>query len=165
MILPGRTVLARGILRGISAPSNQVQPCGIDLSLRRVLRWTTPGVIDFDNKFRKAASTIEIPFELPSNNIHLKQGSYLVEFNETVDTPLDAMGQIFVRSSLFRSGAMISAGVMDSGYSGAVGMSEVGFWFLRCLTTFPKGHCYRLLTSTDSFYTEMQSSPSLFFTR
>ena len=31
------------------------------------------------------------------------------------------MGQVFVRSSLFRSGALVSAGVMDSGYSGAVG--------------------------------------------
>ncbi len=44
-----------------------------------------------------------------------------MEFNETVDVPLDLMGQMFVRSSLFRSGALLSAGVMDSGYKGAVG--------------------------------------------
>lgn len=50
----------------------------------------------------------------------LKPGAYLVEFNETVDTPLSLMGQIFVRSSLFRSGALLSVGVMDSGYKGAV---------------------------------------------
>ena len=31
------------------------------------------------------------------------------------------MGEIFVRSSLFRSGVTIHAGVMDSGYEGAVG--------------------------------------------
>lgn len=31
------------------------------------------------------------------------------------------MGQLFVRSSLFRSGALLSAGVMDSGYEGAIG--------------------------------------------
>jgi dUTP pyrophosphatase len=31
------------------------------------------------------------------------------------------MGQLFVRSSLFSSGAIISAGVVDSGYQGAVG--------------------------------------------
>lgn len=31
------------------------------------------------------------------------------------------MGQLFVRSSLFRSGALLSAGVMDAGYTGAVG--------------------------------------------
>jgi dUTP pyrophosphatase len=44
-----------------------------------------------------------------------------VEFNETVDMPLDVMGQIFVRSSLFQSGALLNAGVMDSGYKGTVG--------------------------------------------
>ncbi|KAJ5249878.1 hypothetical protein N7489_000288 [Penicillium chrysogenum] len=52
---------------------------------------------------------------------HLAQGSYLVEFNETVSVPLDLMGEVFVRSSLFRSGVTIHAGVMDSGYEGAVG--------------------------------------------
>lgn len=52
----------------------------------------------------------------------LKEGAYLVEFNETVDMPLSMMGQIFVRSSLFRSGALLSAGVIDSGYKGAVGV-------------------------------------------
>jgi len=35
--------------------------------------------------------------------------------------PLDLMGTIFVRSSLFRSGALVHAGVMDSGYVGPVG--------------------------------------------
>ena len=54
-------------------------------------------------------------------SIMLNPGAYLVEFNETVDMPLSLMGQIFVRSSLFRSGALLSAGVMDSGYRGAVG--------------------------------------------
>jgi dUTP pyrophosphatase len=53
--------------------------------------------------------------------VHLDVGPYLVEFNELVDMPLDVMGQIMVRSSLFRSGALITAGVMDSGYKGVVG--------------------------------------------
>lgn len=47
--------------------------------------------------------------------------SYFVDSNDSVDVPLDLMGQIFVRSSLSRSGALLSAGVMDSGYKGAVG--------------------------------------------
>ena len=37
------------------------------------------------------------------------------------------MGPLFVRSSLFRSGALVSAGVMDAGYKDAIGelpMSE-----------------------------------------
>lgn len=44
----------------------------------------------------------------------------LSESNETVDVPL-VMSQIFARSALFRLGALMSAGVMDSGYKGVVG--------------------------------------------
>ncbi|KAJ5348949.1 DeoxyUTP pyrophosphatase [Penicillium brevicompactum] len=118
MILPGRTVLTH-IIRNVQAPRLQPQPCGVDLTLKRVLKWTSPGVIDLDNRFRQTASTEEIPFG--SEFLDLAHGSYLVEFNETVSVPLDVMGQVFVRSSLFRSGVLIHAGVMDSGYEGAVG--------------------------------------------
>jgi dUTP pyrophosphatase len=144
MILPGHSLIARKIINGAISPALQSQPCGVDLTLKRVLSWTSPGSIDFDNTLRQTASTKEIPFQLVSrpnhgltkpvddsksslkgevdrSSIHLPFGSYLVEFNESVSVPLDAMGQLFVRSSLFRSGALVNAGVMDSGYEGAVG--------------------------------------------
>ncbi|KAJ5469092.1 DeoxyUTP pyrophosphatase [Penicillium sp. IBT 31633x] len=126
MILPGRSLIARSIIRNVQKPALQAQPCGIDLTLKRVLRWTSPGIIDLDNTLRQTAATEEIPFpstehEATTPYLDLAQGSYLVEFNETVSVPLDVMGQIFVRSSLFRSGVAIQAGVMDSGYEGAVG--------------------------------------------
>ncbi|KAJ7286001.1 putative dUTP diphosphatase Dut [Mycena rebaudengoi] len=123
MILPGKTVFARQILRGLASPKDQVQPCGIDLTLKRILRWTNAGVVDFDNIRRRNADTVEIPFEGSgtAGKLHLAPGAYLVEFNEIIDTPLDVMGTLFVRSSLFRSGALVSAGVMDSGYKGTIG--------------------------------------------
>ena len=139
MILPGKYLVPK-IVNGVRCAKTQIQPCGLDLSLKRVLQWTSSGTVDFDNTRRTTASTEEIPFvetppQPPPTNCHftsavkdsdpasvtLPPGSYLVEFNETVDVPLDLMGQIFVRSSLFRSGALLSAGVMDSGYKGAVG--------------------------------------------
>lgn len=149
MILPGRSIIPR-IIGNVRSAKIQAQPCGVDLTLKRIKTWTSPGSVDFDNSLRVNASTVEVPFtrqdeqlqNLPaqshltlSNNppmfkkdmygsqesVMLKPGAYLVEFNETVDTPLSLMGQIFVRSSLFRSGALLSAGVMDSGYKGAVG--------------------------------------------
>jgi dUTP pyrophosphatase len=91
--------------------------------LKRVMLWTSPGAIDFDNTNRKTADTATVPFQHDASGSFwdLTAGSYLVEFNETVDTPLDVMGQVFVRSSLWRSGAVIQAGVMDSGYKGAIG--------------------------------------------
>ena len=144
MILPGRSVIPR-IIGNVRSAKIQAQPCGVDLTLKRIKTWTSPGSVDFDNSMRLNASTVEIPFvsqheqlqnlpaqfyltEMPKKHMQgrqesvmLKPGAYLVEFNETVDTPLSLMGQIFVRSSLFRSGALLSAGVMDSGYKGAVG--------------------------------------------
>jgi dUTP pyrophosphatase len=144
MILPGHALISRKIIKGIISPALQIQPCGVDLTLKRILTWTDHGTVDFDNSLRKTASTKDVPFQLVTksdetrevvkndaqsapqeevgdNGVHLPLGSYLVEFNETVSVPLDVMGQIFVRSSLFRSGALLNAGVMDSGYEGAVG--------------------------------------------
>lgn len=119
MILPGHRIISQSILRGITSPHHQVQPCGVDLSLKNIFRWTSAGVIDFDNSFRKTAATEEILFK--QGRLHVPQGAYLVQFNETVDTPKDVMGEIFVRSSVFRSGAVIHAGLMDAGYYGSVG--------------------------------------------
>jgi len=128
MILPGRTVLLQNIVRNIRSPSIQAQPCGIDLTLKRILSFTSPGSIDFTNTHRKIAETSVIPFNASStpsdsnsDSVDLPLGPYLLEFNETVEVPLELMGQIFVRSSLWRSGALVQAGVLDSGYHGAVG--------------------------------------------
>ncbi len=131
-------------------PRSRQQPCGVDLTLKRIKTRTSPGSVEFDNILRLNASTVEVPFighheqlqDLPvqfhlalskdptilkkhmderQESVMLKAGAYLIEFNETVDISLSLMGQIFGRSSLFRSGAILSAGVMDCGYQGAVG--------------------------------------------
>lgn len=133
-----------------------MQPCGIDLSLKRVLGWKSAGVVDFDNVYRKTSATAEIPFQklykhVPSQkqseesqeSLHLAPGAYLIEFNETVDTPLDAMGQLFVRSSLFRSGALVNAGVMDAGYQGAIGELIILLYQTIRVYRITKGPCYR----------------------
>jgi len=158
MIIPGRTTLTQ-ILTNLRSPAIQRQPCGIDLTLKRILRWTSPDAIDFDNSRRESAKTEEIPFAPQTSaspphqsptapiaisstspflaagassndttpaSISLPKGAYLVEFNELIPMPLNVMGQLFVRSSLFRSGALLSAGVIDSGYKGAIwGLMQV----------------------------------------
>jgi dUTP pyrophosphatase len=50
--------------------------------------------------------------------------------------PLDIMGQLYTRSSVWRSLAWVEAGVMDAGYEGAVGAALVvanaeGIWVSR----------------------------------
>lgn len=129
MILPGPKLVFQKIIQNVRSTKLQVQPCGVDLTLKRILIWKSAGEVDFDNSRRNNAETDALPFQPDqspektpgSSFIDLAQGSYLIEFNETVNVPLDVMGQIFVRSSLFRSGALVNAGVMDSGYIGAVG--------------------------------------------
>lgn len=120
-MLSGASIVKRGIVRNLRSATQQVQPCGVDVSLRRVLQWTSPATIDFDNSRRQSAITSELHFSGKDKTLTLPQGAYLVEFNETFRIPLDCMGQVFVRSSLWRSGAVLSAGVVDAGYEGAVG--------------------------------------------
>ncbi|KAH7125204.1 deoxyuridine 5'-triphosphate nucleotidohydrolase [Dendryphion nanum] len=138
MIIPGHIAVSRKAITHLLSTAHQTQPCGVDLTLKRIMTWSTAGTIDFANTQRATAQTVELKFtsvpkpqntppsQLSDDNsmrryIDISPGSYLVEFNEQVDMPLDLMGQILVRSSLFRSGALVHAGVMDSGYRGAVG--------------------------------------------
>ncbi|KAI0871336.1 dUTPase-like protein [Hypoxylon argillaceum] len=120
-MLSGASIVKHAIVRNLRSQIHQVQPCGVDLSLQRVLKWTSPATIDFDNSCRQAAGTSELRFNSETGTIKLAQGAYLVEFNETCRIPLDCMGQVFVRSSLWRSGAVLTAGVVDAGYEGALG--------------------------------------------
>lgn len=112
MILPGRIAIARGIVSSLKDATLQGQPCGVDLSLRKVLQWTSAGTVDFSNQYRKGSETKSLDFTGSPKSIHLDTGNYMVEFNEEVNIPLDIMGQIFVRSSLWRTGALLSAGVV-----------------------------------------------------
>ncbi|PWY78030.1 putative dUTPase [Aspergillus sclerotioniger CBS 115572] len=120
MILSGREVLARQLVLNLRHITQQ-QPCGIDLTLRHVSAWTSAATIDFDNTKRQASKTSILAFNRTNNAITLNPGAYLVDFNETVQIPLNCMGSVFPRSSLWRSGAGISAGVVDAGYEGAMG--------------------------------------------
>lgn len=121
MILSGLEVVSRQLVRDIRHVGQQQQPCGVDLTLRQVSKWTSAACIDFDNTKRKAAKTSIVAFDITSQAITLQPGAYLIDFNETVQIPLDCMGSIFPRSSLWRSGVSIAAGVVDAGYEGAMG--------------------------------------------
>lgn len=127
MIISGRTAFDRGVLTDLIDAAIQVQPCGIDVTLKTVSKYTGPGTLDFSNTLRNISTTERMPFH-PSDTtsdqppfVHLPLGSYIMEFNETLHTPMDIMGHIYSRSSLWRSGGLIHGGVCDSGYSGAFG--------------------------------------------
>lgn len=122
MILSGREIITRQLVQNLRQIAQQQQPCGIDLTLRQISKWTSAATIDFDNTNRQAAKTSILPFSQGQGQaITLPPGAYLVDFNETVKVPLNCMASVFPRSSLWRSGVGISAGVVDAGYEGAMG--------------------------------------------
>lgn len=120
MILTGLEITTRNLVRNLRNVTHQQQPCGIDLTLHKISKWTSAATLDFDNTRREAAKVSMLPFDT-DQAITLQPGAYLVDFNETVQIPLDCMASLFPRSSLWRSGVSIAAGVVDAGYEGAMG--------------------------------------------
>ena len=118
MLIPGQEVIKLKIARNLKDNGLQVQPGGVDFTVKKIGSWRNAGLVDFDNTNRTIPEFSEIPH---SNFMYLKPGSYMVEFNETVDLPADVSAFVLPRSSVLRSGAVVQAGLLDPGYSGAVG--------------------------------------------
>lgn len=117
-ILSGNNIIELGLIQGL-LNNEQVQPAGVDFTLKQLAVLESKGVIDFDNTKRILPKYRPLQFE--NGMITLQLGTYLVEFNETVLLPNDVIGIMRTRSSVFRSGATLTAGVIDPGYSGAIG--------------------------------------------
>jgi len=96
--------------------ATQVQPCGVDLTVRSVSRFASPGAIDFDNSRRALASRVELPWV--DGWIELACGAYHIVYGETVNLPGDIMALAYPRSSLLRCGVTLHTAVWDPGYSG-----------------------------------------------
>ncbi|KTB49202.1 Deoxycytidine deaminase [Dehalogenimonas alkenigignens] len=105
------------LLTGYIDLGDQVQPNGIDLTLKEVFTLEGAGVIPADNAGRKLSTLVPAPFD-SSGRIHLAAGNYLITYNEIVSLPKDVMALGRTRSSLLRCGAAIHTAVWDAGYSG-----------------------------------------------
>jgi len=95
----------------------QVQPNGVDLTLRDVARYTSAGTADFSNASRELPSTDVLPYR-PAGTLHLDPGAYFVTFNEVVNLPKDLAALGRTRSTLLRCGVALHTAVWDAGYSG-----------------------------------------------
>jgi len=97
--------------------NKQLQPAGIDLTLRRVYRIENIGRLGFTNKERSIPQWVEIEFD-KNDWLFLPSGYYIVQYNEVIHLPLDLLGIGKPRSSLLRMGATIFSAVWDPGYVG-----------------------------------------------
>lgn len=95
----------------------QVQPNGIDLTLREVALFQSAGTIAASNAQRRISDLAPLMFD-GGDYIQLIPGAYLVTYNEIVHLPRNVMALVFPRSSLLRCGATVDTAVWDAGYHG-----------------------------------------------
>jgi len=128
-----RRILEEGLIRDYIDLETQLQPNGLDCTLRAVAKLKGCGRVDFDNSKRQLPETEEIEF---SKWVYLPKGVYRAYLNEIVSLGKDLMALARPRSTLVRAGANVLTAVWDAGYTGRseVGLivhNEAGIWLSR----------------------------------
>jgi len=107
----------RPLLRETIDIENQIQPNGVDLTLREVHRHVGGGVVGLSSDDRVLPELELLPFD-SEGWLTLTPGSYHILYNEIVDIPETLMALGRPRSSLNRCGVTIHTAVWDAGYEG-----------------------------------------------
>lgn len=105
------------LVEGMKDECIQVQPNGIELTLKEVHSLEGMGTVDFDNSERVIPETTPLQFN-PDGWIELEEGIYKIIFNEIVNIPKDTAALATPRSSIIRCGATLETAVWDAGYRG-----------------------------------------------
>jgi len=95
----------------------QVQPNGLDLTLREIAMLQSAGKIAVMNSQRLVSDLAPLAFD-GLDCIDLMAGAYIITYNEIVHLPRNIMALAAPRSSLLRCGVVIHTAVWDAGYSG-----------------------------------------------
>ena len=95
----------------------QVQPNGIDFTLREVALLQSSGKITVENNQRLVSDLSPLVFD-GLGFIDLAPGAYIITYNEIIHLPKNVMALAAPRSSLLRCGVTINTAVWDAGYSG-----------------------------------------------
>ena len=105
------------LIEGYMNLEEQVQPNGIDLTLRQVAMLQSPGRIAVRGDQRLVSDLAPLVFD-GLGFIDLMPWAYVVTYNEIIHLPKDVVALAKPRSSLIRSGVNINTAVWDAGYSG-----------------------------------------------
>lgn len=105
------------LIEGYIDLETQLQPNGIDLTLREVAMLQTSGEITAISSQRSISGLAQLVFD-GLGFIDLMPGAYMVTFNEIVHLPNNVMALGRPRSSLLRCGVTVDTAVWDAGYSG-----------------------------------------------
>ena len=96
---------------------SQLQPNGVDLTLREVSRYRGGGALGVDSADRVLPELEPMAFD-DAGWLTLEPGCYHILYNEIVDIPTSLMALGRPRSSLNRCGVTIHTAVWDAGYRG-----------------------------------------------
>ena len=105
------------LIEGYIDLETQIQPNGIDLTLREVALLQSSGRIAVTNHQRVVSAIAPLVFD-GLGFIDLVPGAYIITFNEIVHLPNHIMALARTRSSLLRCGVTVETAVWDAGYSG-----------------------------------------------
>jgi dUTP pyrophosphatase len=95
----------------------QLQPNGIDLTLRDVSLFQSSGKLPAGSSQRQLPELTPLVFD-GLGYIYLAPGIYSITYNEIINLPRDIMALARPRSSLLRCGVSVETAVWDAGYSG-----------------------------------------------
>lgn len=96
---------------------SQLQPNGVDVTLREVSRFVGAGTVGERSEDRELPELEALRFD-DDGWIRLDPGVYHIVYNEIVDIPASLMALGRPRSSLGRGGVTIHTAVWDAGYRG-----------------------------------------------
>jgi dUTP pyrophosphatase len=105
------------LVAGMPDPAAQLQPNGIDLTLRSAAWLASPGRVGAAAQDRLLAGATLLDFD-HEGWVHLAPGPYLITLNEVVHLPAQLMALARPRSSLLRCGVTVHTAVWDAGYEG-----------------------------------------------
>ena len=105
------------LVEGYLDLEQQMQPNGIDLTLRDVALLQSPGAIAVSNSQRVVADLAPLVFD-GLGFIDMVPDAYIVTYNEIVHLPNNLIALARPRSSLLRCGVTVDTAVWDAGYSG-----------------------------------------------
>jgi len=105
------------LIEGCIDLEQQMQPNGIDLTLREVALPQSSGRIAAEDSQRRVSDLAPLVFD-GLGFIDLVPGAYIITYNEIVHLPKNIMALARPRSSLLRCGVTVNTAVWDAGYSG-----------------------------------------------
>jgi len=105
------------LIEGLTNLEEQVQPNGIDLTLREVTLLQSSGKIAVENSQRRVSDLAPLVFD-GLDFIQLMPCAYIITYNEIVRLPKNVMAFALPRSSLLRCGVTVHTAVWDAGYHG-----------------------------------------------